>query len=150
MRSHFLLVLLLMSTLIVSACGSIGTSTPTAESIGPPAVEDQASLIVALETAGATVEAGDSVEQAFFSAVGQIIKVNGANVQVFEYESAETMESEASQVAPDGGSIGTSMVTWMDTPHFYKAGRIIVLYIGSDTTILSLLEDILGSQFAGR
>ena len=150
MRSHILLVLLLMSTLIVGACGSNATATPIAESSEPSAVEDQASLIAALETAGATVEVGDSVEQAFFSPVGQIIKVNGADVQVFEYESAEAIESEASQVAPDGGSIGTSMVTWMDTPHFYKAGRIIVLYVGSDETIIDVLENAIGSQFAGR
>lgn len=38
----------------------------------------------------------------------------------------------------------------MDIPHFYKAGRIIVLYVGSDETVLGLLEEILGSQFAGR
>jgi hypothetical protein len=150
MRSPILLVLLLMFTLMVSACGSNATSTAPAESTEPPAVEDQASLIVALETAGATVEVGDSVEQAFFSPVGQIIKVNGTDIQVFDYESAEAMESEASQVAPDGGSIGTSMVTWMDTPHFYKAGRIIVLYVGSDETILGLLEQVLDPQFAGQ
>lgn len=60
------------------------------------------------------------------------------------------MENEASQVAPDGGSIGTSMVTWVDTPHFYKAGRIIVLYVGSDETVLGLLAKVMGAQFAGR
>jgi hypothetical protein len=60
------------------------------------------------------------------------------------------MENEASQVSPDGGSIGTSMVIWMDAPHFYKAGHIIVLYVGSDATMLDLLEGALGAQFAGR
>ena len=150
MRSHILLVLLLMSALMVSACGSNATSTPPAGSTEPPTLEDQASFNAALEAAGARVEVGDSVEQAFFSPVGQIIRVNGADVQIFEYESAEAMESEASEVAPDGGSIETSMVHWVDTPQFYKAGRIIVLYFGSDLTILSLLEDVLGSQFAGR
>ena len=60
------------------------------------------------------------------------------------------MENEASQVAPDGGSIGTSMVSWMDAPHFYKTGRIIALYVGSDQTILDLLEKVMGPQFAGQ
>jgi hypothetical protein len=103
-------------------------------------VEDTASLIAALPTAGTTVEVAESVSQAFFSPEGDILKVNGADVQVFEYESPEAMENKASQVAPDGRSIGTSMVAWVHTPHFYKADRIIVLYIGSDQTILSLLE----------
>ena len=96
------------------------------------------------------MEAGDPVSQVFFSPEGSIIKVNGADVQVFEYESAEALENEASQVAPDGGSIGTNMVMWMDAPHFYKVGRIIVLYVGSDEAVLSLLEKVLGEQFAGR
>jgi len=53
-------------------------------------------------------------------------------------------------VSSDGGSIGTSMVAWVDVPHFYKSGRIIVLYVGSETTVLDLLENAVGPQFAGR
>ncbi len=150
MKYPILSVLLLVFTLMVSGCGKAPNASAANASPEPLMVEDQASLIAALEAAGATVEAGDPVTQVFFSPEGSIIKVNGADVQVFEYESAEAMESEASQVAPDGGSIGTSMVNWMDTPHFYKAGRIIALYVGSDETVLSLLESVIGLQFAGR
>jgi hypothetical protein len=76
--------------------------------------------------------------------------VRVANLTHFlsKIENAEAMESDASQVTPEGGSIGTTMVTWMDAPHFYKAGHIIVLYVGSDETILGLLEQMLGPQFA--
>jgi hypothetical protein len=115
-----------------------------------PAVQEKARLISALQASGATVEIGEPISQAFFTPEGSIIRVNGADVQVFEYESSEEMENEASQVAPDGGSIGTSMVNWVDAPHFYKVGRIILLYVGSDATVLDLLEAALGSQFAGR
>lgn len=151
MKYQFLFILLLVVAITVSGCGgnasTAASPTSTTESQG---VEDQASLIAALQAAGATVEVGDSITQAFFTPEGQVIKVNGADVQVFEYESPNAKENEASQVAPDGGSIGTTMVTWVDAPHFYKAGRIIVLYVGSDQTILSLLENVLGPQFAGR
>jgi hypothetical protein len=112
--------------------------------------EIQASLMNDLRTAGAKVEVGDSVEQAFFTVKGRIIKVNGADVQVFEYESAEAMEADASQVSADGGSVGTSMVAWMATPHFFKSGRVLVLYVGDDTVVLDLLKGTLGEQFAGR
>jgi hypothetical protein len=142
-------VLLLVFALMMSGCGSASTSISPTASTEPLIVEDQAGLIAALKASGATVEAGEPVSPAFFSPEGSIIKVNGADVQVFEYESVQAMEAEASQVAPDGGSIGTSMVTWMDTPHFYKAGRLIVLYVGSDASLLSLLENALGPQFAG-
>lgn len=144
------MVLLLMFALELSGCANNSTATLPAAPTEPLAVEDKASLIATLQASGATVEMGEPVSQAFFSPEGSIIKVNDADVQVFEYENVEAMENEASQVAPDGGSIGTSMVTWVHTPHFYKAGRIIVLYVGSDQTVLDFLEKVLGPQFAGR
>ena len=96
------------------------------------------------------METGEPISQDFFTAEGGILKVNGADVQVFEYSSTEEMENEASQVSPDGGSIGTSMLMWVDAPHFYRSGRIIVLYVGSDPTVLGLLDATLGKQFAGK
>ena len=125
------------------------TLPPVPASHGNP-IGGHVEFVDALRAAGAIVEPSEPITQAFFTPEGNILKVNGADVQIFEYENEEAMEAEASQVAPDGGSIGTTMVTWMDTPHFYKAGRIIVLYVGSDETALSLLEQVLGSQFAGR
>ena len=152
MKHRILSVLLLVIAITVSGCGTSATATPLspAASSEPLVVEDQASLVAALQASGATVETGDAVTQEFFGPEGAIIKVNGADVQVFEYESPEAMENEAAQVAPDGGSIGTSMVMWMDVPHFYKTGRLIVLYVGSDDAIPGLLEQVLGPQFAGR
>lgn len=112
--------------------------------------EDRSALIEAFRGAGAEVEVGDKIDQLFFSVEGQIIRLNGEDVQVFEYETAEIMESDSAQVAPDGGSIGTSMVTWVASPHFYRAGRIIVLYVGDNQSTIELLEGVLGAQFAGR
>jgi hypothetical protein len=164
MKNQILPVFLLILAFVVSGCApsSSNTATTTSPAVptespatGAPApepseVQDKASLITSLQASGATVETGEPVSQPFFTPEATSLKVNGADVQVFEYESAEAMEEEASQVAPDGGSIGTSMVNWVDTPHFLKAGRIIVLYVGSDATILDLLEKALGPQFAGR
>ena len=153
MKNYTLFILLVILTFVVSGCANASTPTsPPSPTMSPEplAVEDTAGLRAALEAAGAAVETGDPISQAFFTPEGSIVKANGADVQVFEYESAEAMESEASQVAPAGGSVGTSMMMWVDTPHFYKAGRIIVLYIGSDQTILDLLEKAIGPQFAGR
>ena len=135
----------LLLALIAVACGVLPGAGAS-----PAGVQDRSSLIEALRGAGATVEPGEPVEQAFFTAKGQILKVNGADVQVFEYETAEAMEVDAVQVSLDGGTIGTSMVIWVAAPHFYKAGRILVLYVGDDPAILELLEGALDPQFAGR
>lgn len=151
MKFKTLSSLFLISVLMMSGCRKAPSFIPlTTEPAQPARVEDKTSFVAALQISNATAEIVDSVIQDFFSPEGSIVKVNGQDVQVFEYENKEAMESDASQVAPEGGSIGTSMVTWMDVPHFYKAGRIIVLYVGSDKATLDLLEKVMGPQFAGR
>ena len=144
MKRHSALLFLILFASVMSSCRIGATPTPA------QAAEDWAGLMAALQAAGATLNVGDSVTQDFFTPEGHILTVNGADIQVFDYETAEAMESEAAQVAPDGGSIGTSMMMWMDAPHFYKMGRIIVLYVGSDSTISNLLTEVLGPQFAGQ
>ncbi len=140
-RFSFPLMVLLVTALILTACGGEPAS---AQGFGTE------EFIEALREQGVDAEKGDSVEQAFFSVIGDYVNFNDESVQVFEYDSPETMESDAALVAPDGGSIGTSMVTWVATPHFYKKGRILVLYIGDNAETLKLLETVLGPQFAGR
>jgi hypothetical protein len=41
------------------------------------------------------------------------------------------------------------MMTWIATPHFYSGGQLIVLYVGDQSSTMNLLEEVLGSQFAG-
>jgi hypothetical protein len=151
MKQWIVSLLLMFFVPALTACGTRATPTPTpAPSEAAGTIEDQTSLVAALEAAGATVELGEPVTQEFFAVEGQIIKVNGQDVQVFEYDSPEAMQSDAALVSPDGGTIGTSSVMWMDAPHFYKSGKIIVLYVGSDEVTVSLLDQTLGPQFAGQ
>ena len=144
---------LFVVVLLIAACAPQAPATEAPATAR--AVEDQDSLLEALknkaiETEGAKVELGDSVEQAFLNAQGQIIKVNDADVQVFEYESADALEADAAQISPDGGSTATTMITWMAPPHFFKSGRVLVLYVGDDSAVLDLLKSVLSEQFAGR
>ncbi len=142
-RKIFSLAVLLMVVMLLVACAT--NSAPE-----PASIEDLGSFSQALRAAGATIESIEMVQQVFFTVEGQIFKVDGADVQVFEYKSAEAMEAEAALVSADGGSVGTSMVTWMATPHFFKSGRLLVLYVGDDAVIIDLLKSVMGEQFAGR
>ena len=42
------------------------------------------------------------------------------------------------------------MPMWIAPPHFFKSGRLIVLYIGEEPRLLQGLAHILGPQFAGN
>ncbi|MCK6585414.1 MAG: hypothetical protein L6Q49_20120 [Anaerolineales bacterium] len=108
------------------------------------------SLIGVLVNKGADVVEGDSIEQPFIPVKGQILKVNGAEVQIFEFKSNSEMEMTAETISEDGSMAGTMMITFADDPHFFKAGRLLALYIGSDEEIVSFLEDAVMPQFAGR
>lgn len=98
----------------------------------------------AREAAGAEVEWGDPVEQPFFTSPGRILRVSGADIQILEYDSLQTLDADSTQIVPDGGSVGTSMLSWMATPHFFKSHRMLVLYVGDHPAILDLLNDALG------
>ena len=68
---------------------------------------------------------------------------------MYEYATEKAMNEEAAKVSPDGTSVGNSKVSWIEPPHFYKVGRILVLYIGTDSNVINALGEIIGPQFAG-
>lgn len=76
--------------------------------------------------------------------------MNDSGVQLFEYENAATADAQAALVLPDGSSVGTSMPFWVAPPHFYKAGRLVVLYVDESDIAVEALETVIGPQFAGR
>lgn len=135
----------MMLVLVLAAC--------TAQAAGPEATPDTRShgnrigghieLVDALRRAGATIEPAGQVEQPFFSVQGQIIRVNGLDVQVFEYADEAAQQAESDQISNSGSVIGTTMITWVDQPNFWAKGRIIVLYVGSEQPLLDLLGSVL-------
>jgi hypothetical protein len=139
------LFVLLLAVVLVSACGS--QQSPVSHG-GP--VTDYVTLVDSLRAAGATVDPAGTISQPFFTPQGQLIAVNDQQVQVFEFASAAKAEAGAGTVSADGSSVGTTMMTWVATPHFYRAGKVIALYVGDDSSVVSLLEEAMGSQFAGR
>ncbi len=145
---------------------TVGGTTPTEEnpptapivSHGGP-VKDYVSLVDNLRAAGATVDPAGTASGSPFAPQTQLLTVNGEDIQAFEFGSAEEADAAAEGVSADGSSIvgptmadGTSMATaidWMVPAHFYKAGKLIVLYVACDDDVIDLLQETLGPQFAG-
>ena len=104
-------------------------------------------LIRNLRARGATAKpSGERVSQPFFSVRGRILIVNGQALQVFEFANAAAASANTKRV----GATGTTSVTWIAPPHFYNRGRLIVLYVGDNESVLKLLATVLGQQFAGQ
>ena len=126
----------------VAACTT--NETPIPDNIN--GVQD---FVSALQSTGASTTEGDPITQPFFNVPGKRLTVNGSEVQVFEYADPDEAQVEAAKVAPGGDSVGTTMITWVATPHFFLSDTLLVLYVGNDGTVLGLLQDVMGPQFAG-
>jgi hypothetical protein len=112
-------------------------------------VNDYSSLVAAIKSRGILVDLTEELEESMFSAPAKVISVGGVDVQIFEFQTESDAKTSSLTVSEDGTEIGTSIIRWIDTPHFYTKGKIIVLYVGQNPEITNLLESILGAQFAG-
>lgn len=135
--------------LVVVAVGSTACGG-TFASNRPQPVTDYARVIDQLRAAGVEAEAGDEVDQPFLAVKGRMIRVQGGDVQVFQYPDAAATDAQAALISPDGATVGTAKLQWVGPPHFYKQGQLIVLYVGDDAHVLQALESVLGRPFAGR
>lgn len=122
-------------------------SAPTSTAQSDP-VTDQASLLKALQTAGATVAVNGQVQQSFLQVPGTQVTVEGQDVQVFEYRDTAAAQAEATKLADVLAGKGTTMVSWVAAPHAYQAGRLLALYIGDDSATLQRLQQVLGAPIA--
>lgn len=115
------------------------------------AITDYASLTGAIESRGILVQHKDDLpaESSVFSVPIKVVSVGGVDIQVFEFSDESEASASILTVSEDGTQIGTSIIRWMDAPHFYTKGKIIVLYVGQNPEITNLFESLLGNQFAG-
>ena len=128
-------------------------NTPTPEAGGTAAIPETGSgvagapddlddILRVLRAVGANVELGDTVEQDFTSIPGQILRINGEEVQIFTYDTAEALQAQASQLAEQTDP--------EREPQFYTLGNMLVRYVGREPGVRSLLENVLGARAAGR
>ena len=104
--------------------------------------DDLQEVMAILRTTGVPAALGDAVTDPAISVPGQILMLNGQELQVFTYATAEELESQASRLADDGNP--------ENEPQYYKLGNMLVRYAGRDTLVRDLLEDVLGAQAAGQ
>ena len=149
---HLRTILLFVFMMMVAGCGQstpVTVAVPTEPETPLDLTFDVTLLLEELRNADVTVETLGAVGQPIFAINGQMLRVSGENVQVFEFENTQSADQAATQVASDGFTINGASVDWIGTPHFYKYHHVIVLYVGDNFDITHVLESILGAQFAG-
>ncbi len=102
-----------------------------------------------LQAGGLRVALVEEIEQPFFTARARVYRVEGDDLQVYQYPGAAAAQRDAARVSPDG-SIGGSMPHWIAAPHFFRRENLVVLYLGSNARVIDALRGELGPQFAGQ
>lgn len=137
------------------------TSTGSTVSHGGP-VRDHVSFVDGLRARGVTVKVLEAASQPFLRPAGTRLGLSGAGVsspavvESYNYDDTDlgtnavaVAKQDADQITPDG-TPKTVSVQWVASPHFFRAERLLVLYVGSDKAVLTVLTDLLSVQFAGR
>jgi hypothetical protein len=112
----------------------------------------------ALRAHGAAVQDDGLGSQPFLAGTDRRLRVNGVGVDVFEYRTTFEASYDASRISADGstfrGGLGplggqAAAVEFIAPPHWFRSGRVVVLYVGQQGDLLALLRQVLGPQFVG-
>ena len=125
--------------------GSTTSSRPQS-----PRVTSVADLRGALESKGHAVRfATERDTSAMFGVFPTTLCVDRAeSVRVYEYGSVDARAKISEGISGDGSTVtdGNQIrsVRWIAAPHFYARGRLLVLYVGEESTLVADLTSVLG------
>ncbi|MSP12939.1 MAG: hypothetical protein EXR62_08275 [Chloroflexi bacterium] len=98
---------------------------------------------------GVQVEPAAEVVQPFFTVKGRVVRLDGKEVQLFVFPSNAEASKDATKIFTQGAQTVHDLKLQYGIPHFYRKGRVIVLYIGEDERTMQILDGALGRQFLG-
>lgn len=133
------LSLLAIPLVILSGCANLTGS------VTPGELEEQRQAT----RTPAQIQENDPVTLNGLSIEGRFVGVDGEWMRVFEYESEEAAIADQGKISADGAMIDGNAVTWGGPVHFFRSGRVIVVYLGKTDSILKKLSES-GPQFAGN
>jgi hypothetical protein len=119
---------------------------PVQQRIEAPSFDNVAyeQIIAELRAQGAVVGVGSvPAENALFSVSGLELNVDGEIVQAFEYVDIAAATAEASAIYY-GGNPAWDGIDWHDTLRLYQVNNVLVLYVGGDKGIMTVLESAFG------
>ncbi|NLK94128.1 MAG: hypothetical protein GX275_02890 [Clostridiales bacterium] len=108
------------------------------------------SLIKSLEDEGYKLKE-DVDSDSYFSVAGKKYKINDDELRIYEYATtaASDLEKDFNTIGENAGTINNKEVKWNKEAHLYKKGRIVVIYDGEDSKILTSLKNYLGDPIVG-
>lgn len=86
-----------------------------------------------------------------FSNKGKTYDINGEYLTIYEFKESDEagMKDAVNSITNEGKKISNKDVSWASSPHVYKKGRVLAIYDGKNTDVLSALKDVLGNPILG-
>jgi hypothetical protein len=145
------IVRVLLSMVLLVACDA-GRPPKPPEAPGTVPGPETTALVATLQRTGLPITfegraAGDWWGVGF---VGARYDVYDDQLFVYEWQTVSGAETAAALIRGRGNQIGGFDISWTDVPHFYRRGRIVVLYLGRRERILKLLRGTLGPVIGGE
>ncbi len=128
--------------------GVEGTEPPVQEKPTGEDIKSIDRLIEDFEKKGLKVEITQSIEQPFFTVQGILLSLNGENIQVFQYPDEESREKDSHLISSDGSVIGNNQIEWITPPYIWASGDLIVIYPGTDESVIDAINDTFGEPIA--
>lgn len=102
----------------------------------------------------------ESVEQQILTGKRYLLTLSGVSdgrITLYEYDDFAQAQADALCIDKSGSQVNlanetgseTTYVEWKSIPHFYQLNNLIVQYVGTDKTILTILTNLCEDQFAG-
>lgn len=103
-----------------------------------------------LDKAGYKLQKVDE-NDSLFSVDVHTYKINNEKLYIYEYDESdvESMKNDINSITENGTKINGKDVKWEKASHIYKKGRILVIYDGDNSEVLSTLKDTLGNPILG-
>ena len=81
----------------------------------------------------------------FFRVPGQVVRVNGQDLQVFVYPDATSRKSDSARISADGRLIAGEVVNWPVPPRFASAGNVLAVLLSSDSRLGGRVDRAIGT-----
>ncbi len=75
--------------------------------------------------------------------------VAGSEIRVYDFGAIGAARRAAASVSTDGYTIAHFPFEAVASPHFWSWDRLIILYMGDDTTLIERMNEVVGPPFAG-
>lgn len=105
-------------------------------------------VITDLTHQGGSVQIGGIIQQPFFSPQGKLIRIDGEEIQVYIYSDSDERLIDSGSISSDGTIIGQINITWIEQPYFWAYEDLIVLYMGSNSVLITQISKSLGEPIA--